>query len=124
MLRELADLLKDKESVAGNDSGGMIPEERSTLSETEIDKILHHAWEKCLTETEQADLDTEKALKASQSIRYMKGIATAMRNKSYMRMLRSDYKHSLEDARLCLNLIDESESQLAGTAWDIIAQQF
>jgi class 3 adenylate cyclase len=124
MLKELADLLKDKEPVMRKSSERKIQEERNNLTEKEIDEILLNAWENCITETEQANIDTERALDASQAIGYMKGIATAFRNKAYLKMLQSDYKHSLEDARFCLKLIDENDMQLAGTAWDIIALNY
>lgn len=121
MLKDLADLLKIVEPLPDKSSESVLTELSTDLSEKDIDGLLEYAWENCITETEKARVDTEMALNASHILGYMRGVTRALRNKAYFRMLKSDYKHSVEDAQYLLNLLDESETQLAGTAWDIIA---
>lgn len=121
MLKDLAELLKIVEPLPENPSVSVLSELSTDLTIKEIDELLEYAWENCMTETEKATLDTENAFNASHILGYAKGISRAIRNKAYFRMLQSDYRHAIEDAQYGLTLVDESETKLAGTFWDILA---
>lgn len=124
MLKDIAGFLKvseeDTSSAELKDNKGTLSE----LSESKIDELLDDAWEHCNIEREKAIRDTDVALKASLRSGYVKGIVTAIRNKAYMEMIVSEYKHSMDNAKYALSLVDDSEAKLTGTLWDIIALNF
>lgn len=117
MLNDIARLLSDSEDINTGDSRQ--PAEK--LSRQEIDRILDDAWENCLSDTEAAVRNTERALQASLTANYPMGMATAFRNRAYIHMVGSRYKEGIADARQSIRLIGDEDATVAGTAWDTLA---
>ena len=124
MLQELAKLLNNEKETINQSDINNKDSKTEILSIKEIDEILINAWEVSINQTEFSKAETDRGLNASHTIGYVKGIATAIRNRAYLLMLQSEYKKSLDDSRLCLNLLDDDEYLLAGTAWDIISLSY